>query len=97
MVATVDTVCDRHSYLKLSYYLFVGIIRGYRVQVINRVTGMMNTFNSDLPSATLTDLDCCTDYSYTVTATTIDFGTVSQVRNFRTQPDLSGKISLLEK
>ncbi len=67
-----------------------GNLQGYRVRIVNEETGVDIIRSSDETSLTINELDCCTDYSFSVTASTIDFGTQSEAFSYRTMPDLSG-------
>lgn len=68
-----------------------GILRGYRVRVLNVETRMETVLSSDVTSITVNELDCCSDYTFSVAAATIDFGTQSPAISFRTYPDLTGE------
>lgn len=69
-----------------------GLLRGYRVRLTNVDRDVTEIINTDTINATTaTGLDCCAEYSFTVAATTIDVGSESEPRTFRTMPDLTGK------
>ena len=57
--------------------------------VDNVITGVTVTQVIDTTFLTVSNLDCCSEYVYTVAATTIDYGFSSPPNVFRTMPDLS--------
>ena len=61
------------------------------MRIVNVATQMEVDLSSSVTSITVDELDCCSDYTFSVTAATIDFGTQSPATSFRTYPDLSGE------
>ena len=61
------------------------------MRVVNVATGMEVVLSSEVTSITVNMLECCSDYTFSVVAATIDFGTQSPATSFRTYPDLSGE------
>jgi hypothetical protein len=55
------------------------------------MTSMETVLSPSDTRITVNNLDCCSDYTFSVTAATIDFGDQSPARPFRTLPDLSGR------
>ena len=47
---------------------------------------IVRSAGSDVMSMTVENMECCSDFSFSVTASTIDFGTESPRYTFRTLP-----------
>lgn len=70
----------------------VGVIRQYRIRAFGLdSSGFEATFVTSSTVQIVTDLRCCSDYRFSVSAFTIVYGPATNDMMFRTNPDLSSK------
>lgn len=79
------------------WFIFVaGIIRHYRLRVRpvgGGLSGGTFIIDASTTSIVLTSLDCCTSYTYFLSAYTIAYGASSPREHLQTYPDLSSEFT----
>ena len=74
-----------------------GIIRHYRLRVTATDNSFDHVFISDTTSITVTILNCCTNYTYSISASTVMYGPASVNGMLQTLPDLSSKTCVINQ
>ena len=60
------------------------------MRIVNTGSGFETIGNTNLTSYTASGLECCSDYTFSVTGLTIDYGAPSLAQAFRTMPNFNG-------